>query len=91
MSYLIAALPSLRSILLQDCFLDAAVLLKFGTGWPQLGYITLNNKQLDAESILALTQAKSPHLRHLDLSLNDVDTAGMQSLLSCSWPAGSES
>ena len=59
MSYLIESLPSLRAIILQDCSLDAAVLLKFGTGWPQLGSISLDNNQLDAKSVLAITQAKS--------------------------------
>ena len=77
---------SLKGIVVVDCFLDAAVLLRLSVGWRQLKRIVLQNNQLNDNAMSVIGLANWPNLQHLSLDFNILGTAGMQHLVSCSLP-----
>ena len=77
---------SLKGLVVVDCFLDAAVLLRLSMGWRQLERISLQNNQLNDNAMSVIGLANWPNLRHLSLDFNNLGTAGMQHLVSCSLP-----
>ena len=73
-------------VVILNSFLDAPVLLQWGTEWSQLRSISLSNNQLDASAISVMPQAKWSNLHRLELEHNMLGLAGTQHIVSCSLP-----
>ena len=76
----------LRTLHVEDCFLDAAVLLVLSTEWCQLGTISLENSLLDDDAMSIIGQASWPKVRNLSLNRNFLCVARMRQVVSCSLP-----